>query len=55
MYLDPGTTGLLVQGLFALIAGIFAFFRRAREFVALVCSRAVSRLGGFIRGGRTSD
>lgn len=44
MYLDPGSAGLLVQALFAAIAATFAFFRRAREYAALVFSNLVSRL-----------
>jgi len=44
MYLDPGTAGLLVQALFAAIAATLAFFRSARQYVALLFSRLMGRV-----------
>jgi len=49
MYLDPGSAGLLVQAVFAAIAATFAFFRRAREYVALVFSQLTTRLRNLLR------
>jgi hypothetical protein len=39
MYLDPGSTSLFVQALFALIATALATFSRSREWLAGMWSR----------------
>jgi hypothetical protein len=39
MYLDPGSTSLLVQALFALFATVLATFSRSRVWLSIVWSR----------------
>lgn len=44
MYFDPGSTGLLIQAFFAVIAAVFSFFGRAREWVVTLVTRAFGAL-----------
>jgi hypothetical protein len=39
MYLDPGSTSLFVQALFALFATALATFSRSREWIVAVWAR----------------
>jgi hypothetical protein len=52
MYLDPGSAGLLVQALFAMIAAIFAMFRRTRVMTAYCFSWLTTGLRNLWRGPR---
>lgn len=46
MYLDPGSAGLFIQAIFAVLAAVLGFFSRSRAWVAVLWSRAV---GGITR------
>lgn len=39
MYLDPGSTSLFVQALFALIATVLATFARSRHWISGIWAR----------------
>jgi hypothetical protein len=39
MYLDPGSTGLFIQALFALLATVVTLFARSRQWVAGLWAR----------------
>jgi hypothetical protein len=49
MYLDPGSTSLFIQSLFALFATVFAFFGRTRLWLATLWTRTVSGLTRVLR------
>jgi hypothetical protein len=54
MYLDPGSTSLLIQALFALVAGAIAFFSRARLWIVAMFSKAIASIRGLV-GRRPKD
>lgn len=49
MYLDPGSTSLFIQSLFALLATVFAFFGRTRLWLVSLWTRTVSGLNRVLR------
>jgi hypothetical protein len=52
MYLDPGSTSLFVQALFALIATVVATFSRSRHWIAGLWARMTH---GVARNRRRKD
>jgi hypothetical protein len=44
MYLDPGSTSLFVQALFALFATVLASFSRSREWIGAVWTKVTNGL-----------
>jgi hypothetical protein len=39
MYLDPGSTGLFIQALFAAFATVLTFFGRSRQWIVALWTR----------------
>ena len=52
MYLDPGSTSLLVQALFALFATALATFSRSRAWIVAIWTHVTS---GFHKGKRRTE
>lgn len=44
MYLDPGSTSLFVQGLFAVIATALTMFARSRQWIAGLWARVTQAI-----------
>ncbi|HTU64305.1 MAG TPA: hypothetical protein VMF52_00015 [Steroidobacteraceae bacterium] len=44
MYLDPGSTGLFVQALFALFATVLTMFARSRAWIAGLWARVTQAI-----------
>jgi hypothetical protein len=54
MYLDPGTSSLFIQAIFALMATIFATFGRCRAWLSKVWTRASEGLSSYWRRNKGS-